>query len=86
MRINNTVEDIEKVHTTTNFGQISSDYNSKNTYEGEKNLFERQPKADEIAFLEHHSILVSWTSHGKKRLIHSAATALNPEVQALGQS
>jgi hypothetical protein len=49
-------------------------------------VFERQPKADEIAFLEHHSILVSWTSHGKKRLIHSAATALNPEVQALGQS
>jgi len=44
MRINNTVEDIEKVHTTTNFGQNSSDYNSKNTYEGEKNLFERQPK------------------------------------------
>jgi hypothetical protein len=44
MRIHNTVEDIEKVHTTTNFRQISSDYNSKNTYEGKKNLFERQPK------------------------------------------
>jgi hypothetical protein len=36
MRIHNTVEDIKKVHTTTNFGQISSDYNSKNTYEGKK--------------------------------------------------
>ena len=47
-------------------------------------VFEKQPKADEIAFLEHHSILVSWTSHGKKRLIHSAATAMNREVQSLG--
>jgi hypothetical protein len=49
-------------------------------------VFEKRPKLDEIAFLEHHSILVSWTSRGKKRLIHSAATALNREVQALGQN
>lgn len=47
-------------------------------------LFEKEPKLDEIEFLEDHDILVSWISKKNKRVIHSKKTAKHPIVKQLG--
>ena len=47
-------------------------------------LFEKEPKLEEIEFLEDHNLLVSWISKKNKRVIHSKKTAKNPIVKQLG--
>ena len=48
-------------------------------------LFEKQPRYDEIRFLEHHSILVSWATPSGGRITHSLRTAEHPVVRNLGE-
>jgi hypothetical protein len=47
-------------------------------------LFEKEPEADEIEFLEHHKILVSWVSRKKGRFFHGPATAKQAIISTLG--
>jgi len=46
-------------------------------------LFEQEPKADEVQFLEDHGLLVSWASRGYKRILHGPSTGRNPSVRRL---
>jgi hypothetical protein len=47
-------------------------------------IFEKEPNREEIQFLEHYKILVSWTSRSKGRFFHGHATGSHPIVKALG--
>ena len=47
-------------------------------------LFEKEPKSDEIEFLEDQEIYVSWISQGKKRLIHGDHTSRKELIRSLG--
>jgi hypothetical protein len=47
-------------------------------------LFEKEPEADEIEFLEHHKILVSWVSRKKGRFFHGPATTKQAIIRNLG--
>lgn len=48
-------------------------------------LFEKQPTHDEIRFLEHHSILVSWATPRSGCITHSLRTAKHPVVRNLSE-
>jgi hypothetical protein len=48
-------------------------------------LFERKPNDDDVEFLEHHGILVTWASTQRRVLIHGPRTKSHPiVVQLLG--
>lgn len=47
-------------------------------------LFEKEPKAGEIEFLEDQEIYVSWISQGKKRLVHGDRTSSKELIRSLG--
>jgi hypothetical protein len=47
-------------------------------------LFERQPDPDDVEFLEHHQILVSWVAQRSKRLTHGPLTSSHVFVRELG--
>ena len=46
-------------------------------------LFEKEPKKDEVQFLEDHGLLVSWASRRHKRILHGPRTGRNPNVRQL---
>jgi len=47
-------------------------------------LFEKEPRRDEINFLEDHGICVSWVSRKRGRFFHGPATAKQAIVRTLG--
>lgn len=49
-------------------------------------LFERKPSDDDVEFLEHYGLLVSWASASKRVLEHGARTLRHPVVQGLLKS
>lgn len=46
-------------------------------------VFEKEPKQDEIEFLEYHMIMVSWVSKKSHRIIHSNKTARKLSTRGL---